>query len=261
MTEHIIELHGWLTTQIPTRATFELSDGAYRCLGYLIFRARGSGSTFVGIERMAAELKKGESTVRKCLTELRKAGYIYRQRRMATSSITHIFERKSDYDEFIKELESGRKKSYRDSGKSANERAPKENTDIKKTQDKDSAKSTRKPRPFFDAISQACNFDEADIKEKASDIGKTERYVKNKTDNVSEVFEFVEWWYANDFRGKEGKPPKPHDIRNEWPAFQKHRHRQPASAGERPQLTDEEREEQRKYEQRRRELAQKEMQS
>jgi hypothetical protein len=54
---------------------------------------------------------------------------------------------------------------------------------------------------------------------------------------------------------------EPEEAVNIWK--QSNRHRQPASAGqvERPQITEAEREEQRKYEQRRRELAQKEMQS
>jgi len=96
-----VQLHGWTDdVVVPTRAVFELSDGAFKLLCYLIFRARNEGTTFVGIERAAAELHKSESTIKRGMGELVSKRYACRERRVGTSSITHIFKNESDWEAF-----------------------------------------------------------------------------------------------------------------------------------------------------------------
>lgn len=86
-----IELHGWTTTQVPTQAIFDLDSHEFRVFAYLIFRARGKEHATPGVERIAQELDLSERTTKRALSGCRKKHYIRRERRLGTSSVTHVF--------------------------------------------------------------------------------------------------------------------------------------------------------------------------
>lgn len=100
-----IELHGWTEIILPTQAVFDLGSRALKVYCYLVFRERKKGYAWPGIARMAEDLNKtededwSEPTVKRALAELAQKKYIYRQRRIGKSSITHVFKSPNDYRE------------------------------------------------------------------------------------------------------------------------------------------------------------------
>jgi len=68
----------------------ELSDGAYRTYARYIKYAQQKGQCFPGAERMARDRKKTRVTISRHTAELVRLGYITRERRLGTSSMTYI---------------------------------------------------------------------------------------------------------------------------------------------------------------------------
>lgn len=91
-----IALHGWTTLVIPSRVLFEVSSRAFAMYCYLVFRDRKKEGAYPGIPRIADDLSaSGESwsqrTVKRALAELSEKRYIYRERRLGKSTITHVY--------------------------------------------------------------------------------------------------------------------------------------------------------------------------
>ncbi len=68
----------------------ELSDGAYRTYATYIMYAQQNDKCWPGRDRMASDRQKGEATITRHNQELESLGYITRERRLDTSSITWI---------------------------------------------------------------------------------------------------------------------------------------------------------------------------
>lgn len=68
----------------------ELSDGAYRTLALYMKYAQQKDTCFPGIERIAKDRGKNVSTISRHNAELEALGYITRQRRTGTTTLTYI---------------------------------------------------------------------------------------------------------------------------------------------------------------------------
>jgi hypothetical protein len=106
-----IQFHGWTDLIVPTESLFKLSSRAFKLYGYLIFRQRSNDGCFPGIERISSDLTTeeenwSEPTVKRYMRELVKAHYIYRQRRIGSSSITHVFKEPEQCIAFIRQITS-----------------------------------------------------------------------------------------------------------------------------------------------------------
>lgn len=118
-----IELHGWTEIILPTQAVFDLRSRALKVYCYLIFRERGKGRAWPGVKRMAEDLQTTENeewsepTVKRALRELVEKKYIYRQRRVGRSSITHVFKSPDDYREITDDPTPDHRRSDRKSTK------------------------------------------------------------------------------------------------------------------------------------------------
>lgn len=100
-----IELHGWEDLILPTEALFGLSSRAFKLYGYTVWRARDKESAFPGQDRISQDLSTdAESwslpTVKRAFAECVSKSWMYRERRLGTSSITHVFKRREDCEEF-----------------------------------------------------------------------------------------------------------------------------------------------------------------
>ena len=93
---------GWATAYHAMTLDDRISDGAYRLFMVYEMHAQQKDSCFPGRKRLAAMLKCSEPTISRYNTELENAGYITRQRRIGTSSMTYI----EDYEQipYLKEI-------------------------------------------------------------------------------------------------------------------------------------------------------------
>jgi len=86
---------GWATVYHAITLDDRISNGAYRLLMLYEMHAQQKEACWPGRERLAKMLKCSEPTISRYNSELENAGYITRQRRMGTSSLTII----EDYEQ------------------------------------------------------------------------------------------------------------------------------------------------------------------
>lgn len=93
-----IQLHGWNHGEVPALLFLDrnISHLAIRVFAYLQWRGAKSGQCWPGLETVARELGTSERSIKGTFQELTEADWIRRQRRLGTSSVTHIFESQED---------------------------------------------------------------------------------------------------------------------------------------------------------------------
>ena len=75
----------------------------------------------------------------------------------------------------------------------------------------------RRPDLLFEAIADVCAIDWKICTEaQRGRVNQTARILRGEGHTVDEVTIFGKWWVAFDWRGKEGQPPTPEQIRENW---------------------------------------------
>jgi len=76
-------------------------------------------------------------------------------------------------------------------------------------------------RAWFVALSDLCVVDLAvSTKTQRDQLGQTAKILRTKAEaSPEQITAFGEWWYENDWRGKQGQPPTPAQVRSEWGKF------------------------------------------
>lgn len=82
--------HKFVVIDNPVLSDTELSDAAFRLYCVLIRYAGNDSGCWPGITKLAQDMGKGETTVKRLLGELTTRGLISRQRRFKRSSVTWI---------------------------------------------------------------------------------------------------------------------------------------------------------------------------
>ncbi len=93
-----IDQAGWTQVYHVLTLDKELSDGAFRLYVLVLKYARQSDSCWPGVKRLADDLGKTESTIKRRLAELSSRGLITRERRFCRSSITWIEDLEQVYE-------------------------------------------------------------------------------------------------------------------------------------------------------------------
>lgn len=96
-----VQLHGWKTTPIPSQAIFDLRGDAFRVYAYFSFRGRTKGNCIPGLDKMAKELDMSARSLQRAIAECVKKNYVFRERRIGKSSVTHVFNRPSHCLKFL----------------------------------------------------------------------------------------------------------------------------------------------------------------
>lgn len=215
-----IALHGWKDLIIDSSVFLMLTSREYKLYSYYILRGRNKGWVFPGLARIASDLTLIEeetwsvATVKRTNAGLIKKKLIYRQRRMSSSSITHVFKHPAQCEAFINRLthELTVRLTHEPSNSAPmsqvtdHPRADIKRTKIKENKEEDAA---RKRDPLFDAIVEVCKLNP---KISGSYIGKTRKALSDMGKTPDDIQRFGVWWYANDWRGKQGQAPTQNQL-------------------------------------------------
>lgn len=104
-----VELHGWTDLSLPSEAMLELSSRAFKLMAYYVFRQRMKNSCVPGIRRIADDLttedeKWSDGTIKRANAELVAKKWIVRNRRVGSSSETHVFHSPSLCEEWLRQI-------------------------------------------------------------------------------------------------------------------------------------------------------------
>jgi hypothetical protein len=76
------------------------------------------------------------------------------------------------------------------------------------------------PREMFATLAWLCKIDlEMMTGKQRGLLNQTEKRLREAGVEPDDLEEFYEWWYAEDWRGKKGQAPEPHQVREEWGRF------------------------------------------
>lgn len=76
------------------------------------------------------------------------------------------------------------------------------------------------PREMFSAVIEACDWSLATLTgRQRGQANQTEKVLRKAGATPPDIRAFRSWWDAHDWRGEEGSPPRPHQIREEWGTF------------------------------------------
>jgi len=206
-----IELHGWKDLNVPTESLLDLSSRAFKLYGYLIFRARTKKNAFPGQTRIAKDLTtSGEKwsvpTIKRAFSELVSKNWVVRDRRVGTSSITHVFKSKAIRKHFIQSrgitgdpTVGSQMIQQSDHGRSEKEYSVVKENEDKEAQDTgEKPKSPRKADPIFDAV--ALRFygiaDSTQVNGAGSRVAKSKKAIKEVAPNVTpeDIAAFCHWY-------------------------------------------------------------------
>lgn len=75
---------------------------------------------------------------------------------------------------------------------------------------------------MFRALASVCkyNLDTMTDKQRGK-LNQAEKRLREAGSSPSEMVDFETWWYQNDWRGKKGQAPEPHQIREEYDRFKR----------------------------------------
>lgn len=83
----------------------------------------------------------------------------------------------------------------------------------------DAATAPRRPS-LFSTLAKVCRYDLKLItKAQRGQLNQTEKKLRTAGVTDDALGQFGGWWQANDWRGKKGEAPKPHQVREEWARF------------------------------------------
>jgi len=229
-----IELHGWKDLNIPTESLLDLSSRAFKLYGYLIFRARTKKNAFPGQVRIAKDLTTSDETwsvptIKRAFGELVSKNWVVRDRRVGTSSITHVFKSKSICKHFIQlrgitddPTVGSQMIPQSDHGRSEKEYSVvKENEDNEVQDIGEKPKAPRKPDPIFDAVALRLYgiANSAQLNGANSRIAKSKKAIKEVAPEVTpeDITAFCGW-----YRSKYPRADLPRDgekIKTHWLAW------------------------------------------
>jgi hypothetical protein len=83
-----------------------------------------------------------------------------------------------------------------------------------------------KPKPptpaqaMFSSLAVVCRIDLKLLSTtQRRQLNQTGKKLREEGITADDVQEFGKWWFANDWRGQENSPPRPHQVREEWGKF------------------------------------------
>lgn len=108
--EGTIELVGWNFAFIPIDITLDSSVThlAHRVYTYLVWRGGKKEVAWPGVQLMADEIGVSEISVKRALQNLVKQNWIFRHRRIGTSSKTFVFKSQDECAAFKSEFKRNR---------------------------------------------------------------------------------------------------------------------------------------------------------
>ena len=75
-------------------------------------------------------------------------------------------------------------------------------------------------RQMFEDLARLCQVDwRVCTKEQRGALNQTEKILRDAGATRGDFPEFEKWWYLHDWRGRQGQPPKPHQVRETWGQF------------------------------------------
>jgi hypothetical protein len=215
----------------------ELSDGAYRLYALLLKYAWGNSTTHVSRSRLASDLGTTEKTITRRMSELARLGYIRREQVDSNSWNTIIADvsRISRLDK----SEQARAVPGQDSGSQAGQnRAAEEESEQEHVQEQERVLRTPRSRSekqrerdtLCRALSQLCfNTDNwyGGLLSKAAqaNIPRFAKRLHEAGIKAGDVQAFSRWWYSQDWRGRNGDPPRLAQVTDNWGAFEKFKQR------------------------------------
>jgi len=100
-------------------------------------------------------------------------------------------------------------------------RLPRESREDTETM-KDSIHVTSDGRAWFLSMASLCVVDlKVATKAQTGNLGQSSKKLKDAGVTPEQIDAFGPWWYENDWRGKQGQPPTPSQVRSEWGKFVK----------------------------------------
>lgn len=74
---------------------------------------------------------------------------------------------------------------------------------------------------MFTALAEICQIDTKLLtKEQRMQLNQSEKRLRKAGNTPADLADFPRWWYANDWRGRKGEPPKPHQVRETWGQYE-----------------------------------------
>jgi len=214
----------------------DLTPHAYRLYGHLRRVAGDTGACWKSTATLAKACHMSAGMVSKCKQELVTAGLIrIEEKHNEQGQYHHITivdvwhknaaaygadspdELPSSYSELPMEPSSqGEHPTPRGSSQSET----KKNHAEKKNPNADPMESDN-GRAWFMALADLCVVDLAvSTKTQRDQLGQTAKILRTKAEaSPEQITAFGEWWYGNDWRGKQGQPPTPAQVRSEWGKF------------------------------------------
>lgn len=76
-------------------------------------------------------------------------------------------------------------------------------------------------RKMFEDLARLCQIDwRVCTTEQRGSLNQTEKILRCEAQAVRGDFgRFEKWWYQFDWRGRQGQPPRPHQVREMWGQF------------------------------------------
>lgn len=193
----------------------------------------------------------GKHIIRRVLKELQEAGYIRRYQKSDGHKIewiTEIYESPelnttSRNTEFLPAEEpTGGNSASRESGHIVSTDSNNNGQLVNKDINRENFSKTEKDdlNTLADTVADTCNLDidtaSAPTRKAIKDI--TLR-LYNKKVTATDLNEFKDWWYTNDWRGKKNQPPTPAQVGDTWGQFEATRKEVQMNSSYTPKLTSE----------------------
>lgn len=211
--EQNLKQHGWDHGEVPSDLFLntEISHVAVRSFAYLQWRAARTGQCFPGVTRMAQELGISEATAKNALRELVGNDWIRRQRRLGTSTMTHVFETQAlcrQWDNRLAIQSDSGVTEATDNGVAAEQTKDNKLKEEPLAPPKPGAKQVH---PLFHEMKalvvRGCKID---IENAPASVHKILGAVVNellKHYSLDDSEAFFNWWYPHDWRGRNGQAP------------------------------------------------------
>jgi hypothetical protein len=182
-----VELHGWTLAMVPMAVVFDgsLPAGACRLAAYLVWRQGTNPDSWPGVPRMARELEVSERTIRRWRAALFAGGHISVTPRPGSSNLYRVHAEPTE---------------------------AREEEEIPLAAD---------AKAMTNAVMDACCFlPDTATQRQWGRAGKTAQVLRAAGRLPGDIVAFVDWWYDRDWRGKQGDPPTPEQMRSEWGTFE-----------------------------------------
>ncbi len=81
-------------------------------------------------------------------------------------------------------------------------------------------KQSTPAQAMFTALAEVCQIDLTTLTEnQRGALNQSGKKLRQASAGPTELTAFCDWWYAYDWRGKRGEPPRPHQVRETWGQF------------------------------------------